>query len=201
MPDLERAARLRQAREAAGHSRPVDAVNAFGWNRSTYFSHENGQRGIARDRLAVYARSFRVRVEWLAYGQGPMRIRPRRITIEGHLGDLGIIEQDSLAVDEIELIEAISPDEFIAYRLHGNTYYPVNRDRDVVLVPRNHGPPEDYLDKRCVVALQNGHDKLIRTLARGSRAGLFTLLSDREPPLADVEIADAAPIAWTKHEI
>jgi hypothetical protein len=85
--------------------------------------------------------------------------------------------------------------------LHGNAYYPVNRDRDVVLVPRRHGPPEDHLDKRCVVSLANGDDKMIRTLARGSRDGLFTLLSDREPPLADVEIADAAPIAWTRHEI
>jgi hypothetical protein len=117
------------------------------------------------------------------------------------LGDLATIEPDSLTEDEIELIEGISPDEFVAYRLHGNTYYPVNRDRDVVLVPRRHGPPEDYLDRRCMVVLQNGQDKLIRTLARGSRAGRFTLLSDREPPLADVEIADAAPIAWTKHEI
>lgn len=200
MPDLERAARLREARAAAGYARPVDAVNAFGWNRSTYFSHENGQRGIARDRLAIYARSFRVRVDWLAYAQGPMRIGPRRITIEGHLGDLAIVERDSLTEDEIELIEGINPDEFVAYRLHGNTYYPVWHDRDVVLVPRRHGPPEDYLDRRCVIMLPDG-DRFIRTLARGSEAGLFTLLSDREPPLADVEIIDAAPIAWTKHEI
>jgi hypothetical protein len=200
MPDLERAARLRQARAAAGYARPVDAVEAFGWTRSTYFSHENGQRGIARDRLAVYARSFRVRVDWLAYAQGPMRIGPRRITIEGHLGDQVAIERETLAVDEIELIEAISPDEFIAYRLHGNTYYPAWHDRDIVLVPRQHGPPEDYLDRRCVITFGDGRDKLIRTLARGSRPGRFTLLSDREPPVADVEVSDAAPIAWTKHE-
>jgi hypothetical protein len=200
MPDLDRAARLRQAREAAGYVRPVDAVEAFGWNRSTYFSHENGQRGITRDRLALYAGSFRVRVDWLAYAQGPMRTAPRRIRIEGHLGDLAIIERDSLAEDEIELIEGINPDEFAAYRLHGNAFYPTWRDRDVVLVPRQHGPPEDYLDRRCLILLPDGH-RLIRTLSRGSRPGLFMLSNEREPPVTDVEIADAAPIAWTKHEI
>lgn len=200
MPDLERANRLRRARELAGYARPLDAAAAHGWTR-TYFSHENGNRGITRDRIAVYATAFRVRVDWLAYGQGPMRAA-RRMPIEGHLGDITTIEQRGYAtqLDEIEAIEGISPDEFVAFRVHGNPYYPVWWDRDVLVVPRQHGPPDDYLGQRCIVTPADSDRPVIATLMPGSRNGLFTLYLINDPPAADVAVAEAAPIAFAKLE-
>jgi transcriptional regulator with XRE-family HTH domain len=73
MPDLKLAERLREARVAAGYAHATDAVNAFGWKKSTYFSNENGHRGIALDTIARYASAFRVPAGWLAYGLGPIR--------------------------------------------------------------------------------------------------------------------------------
>jgi phage repressor protein C with HTH and peptisase S24 domain len=91
MVDLRRAARLREARVAAGYRRASDAIEAFGW-KSTYFSHENGTRGISRDRLTVYAAALRVRQEWLAYGIGPMKRGANRIRIEGVIMNLSTID-------------------------------------------------------------------------------------------------------------
>jgi hypothetical protein len=198
MPDLKRAARLRRAREAAGYRRPVDAVEAFGWKRSSYFSHENGTRGISRDRLEVYSSAFRVRGEWLAYGTGPMKRGPNRIRIEGIIVNLSTIELGDEPLGEIELPQGFNGEEFRAFRLRGNGNYP-RRDGDVVFMPREHGPPEQYIGRECLVTL-DGKTWLIRTLYQSSHSGLFILVSEAPlPPLIDVEIVEAAPIAITKH--
>lgn len=201
MVDLARAARLRQARVAAGYSRAVDAARAFGWNESTYFSGENGHRGLTRDALARYATAFRVRIDWLAYGQGPMRVGLRMIRIEGLVGNLGAIEQQEIGLEErgeIDLPEGINPDEFAAFRVADNSN-PAHLPGDVALVPRHHGPPEDYIGWRCLVSVKDGR-RLIGTLLRGSRAGLFVLFTAGSPslPLLDIEILDAAPVIWVK---
>ena len=75
MVDAARAERLRHARRTAGYARALDAVLAFGWNRSTYYGHENGRRGITLDRLTAYARAFQVEEAWLAFNRGSMRRR------------------------------------------------------------------------------------------------------------------------------
>jgi phage repressor protein C with HTH and peptisase S24 domain len=196
VPDLTRAARLRQARVAAGYARPVDAAIAFGWNRSTYFAHENGHRGISRDRVSVYAIALRVRAEWLAYGHGQMRGGARRIRIEAHLGDLATMNEQVDRLDGIDLPEGMDPEDFIAVQVHGNAYYPAYYDRDIILTERHHGPPEDYLGKRCVITLRDG-TQIVRELRRGTRTGLFLLISHNAPPMEDVEIGDAAPIKGT----
>lgn len=145
----------------------------------------------------VYAAAFRVAADWLAYGQGRMRPGRRRIRIEGHIGSLGMSEQTGLEQDEIELPPGIEGDDFMALRVHGDDGFPVLQDGDVVLVPRQHGPPEDYIGRRCVVWLGGRH--LVRTLMRGSRPGLFILVNYASPPTIDVEIQEAVPIAWVKY--
>jgi hypothetical protein len=191
--------RLRRARLAAGYVRAVEAIRAFGWNKSTYYCHENASRGITRDQIIVYANAFHVARDWLASGSGPMRgSGPRRIIIEGHVGDL--VEENNRqrqqVVEEIDL-PSINPDELSAWRVDGNRYYPEWRDQDVILILRNHGPPEDYLGKRCLIRLRSTGERLIGTLANGTRAGVFLLTLPFAPAMSDVEILEAAPIILT----
>jgi hypothetical protein len=148
----------------------------------------------------VYAAAFRVAADWLAYGQGRMRPGRRTIRIEGHIGNLGMVEQQAeigLGQDEIELPPGTEGDDFMALRVHGDDGFPVFQDGDVVLVPRQHGPPEDYIGRRCVVRLDGR--RLVRTLMRGSRPGLFILVNYASPPTIDVEIQEASPVAWVKY--
>jgi hypothetical protein len=198
MVDANRAERLRRARLAAGYIRAADAVRAFGWNRSTYYGHENARRGISRDKIMVYAEAFHVERDWLASGRGMMRGRgPQMIRIEGLvLGNLTVEYREGLG--EIELPAGISPEEFRAFRVQGDIY-PIWLDSEVILVRRDHGPPEEYLGKRCVVRLRDTGEWLVRILQPGSRHGLFLLQSHALPPIVDAKISEAAPIAVTLH--
>jgi phage repressor protein C with HTH and peptisase S24 domain len=66
--------RLRAAREAAGFKTKADAAKAVGVPYPTYAGHENGGRGaFKRDEAATYARVFKVNLEWLLTGRGPMQ--------------------------------------------------------------------------------------------------------------------------------
>lgn len=62
--------RLKSARTAAGYGSTVDAAAALGVSQSTYAQHENGIRGIPKDKAPLYARRFKVSEEWLLYGKG-----------------------------------------------------------------------------------------------------------------------------------
>jgi hypothetical protein len=198
MVDANRAERLRRARQAAGYPRAIDAMRAFGWNRSTYYGHENARRRISRDQIMVYAEAFRVERDWLTSGRGAMRGRgPRIIRIEGLvMGNLTIEHSEGLG--ETEVPQGISPEDYRAYRVQGDIY-PIWRDGDVILVLRDHGPPEEYFGKRCVVQLRDTGEWLVRTLELGSRRGVFLLQSHALPPIIDAEISEAAPIAVTMH--
>lgn len=62
--------RLREMRMAAGYKSPGAAAAAHGWNRSTYWQHETGMRGITIDRLIAYSLTMGARPEWSVTGVG-----------------------------------------------------------------------------------------------------------------------------------
>lgn len=66
------AIRLKLAREHAGFESASDAAAAFRWTYTTYAGHENGSRGIKPDNIRKYAGAFRVSLDWLMTGRGPM---------------------------------------------------------------------------------------------------------------------------------
>ena len=67
----ERSERLQWAREQAGYLNATDAAEEMDDSaNSTYYSHENGSRGITAAAARRYAMFFKVRVEWLLYGTG-----------------------------------------------------------------------------------------------------------------------------------
>lgn len=55
-------------------------------------------------------------------------------------------------------------------------------------------PDSTLLRKLCVCGLIDGETVLVKKLARGSRPGLWSLLSNNEEPIYDVELAWAAPV-------
>lgn len=67
-PKKERAARLRQAREAAGFRAARQAAMHFRWAVPTYQGHENGNRGFSLEDAERYARAFKVDPLWLFAG-------------------------------------------------------------------------------------------------------------------------------------
>jgi len=68
----ERFLRLRQARTAKGFDSASAAADAFGWNRNTYVSNENGNAPFSYRRAKDYAAAFGVSPEWLYDAARPM---------------------------------------------------------------------------------------------------------------------------------
>lgn len=60
--------RLKHIREQRGFATARDAARSYGWDISTYHSHENGNRGIPPDAAIKYARAFSFTLDWLYRG-------------------------------------------------------------------------------------------------------------------------------------
>jgi transcriptional regulator with XRE-family HTH domain len=68
----DRSQRLRQARVDRGFDTAAAAADAFGWNRNTYASNENGNAPFSYRRAKEYAQAFGVSAEWLYDAAGAM---------------------------------------------------------------------------------------------------------------------------------
>lgn len=67
------AKRLVQARRAANFETVADAVRYLGVPYPTYAGHENGSSGFRAKTAEVYARKFKVSLDWLLTGRGGMQ--------------------------------------------------------------------------------------------------------------------------------
>lgn len=57
--------RLRRARTAKGYDSATAAAEAFGWNKHTYVSNENGNASFSYKKAKAYAEAFGVAPDWL----------------------------------------------------------------------------------------------------------------------------------------
>jgi transcriptional regulator with XRE-family HTH domain len=62
--------RLRESRKLAGFATAKEAAEAFGWNKNTVTSNENGNRTFSREAAARYAKAYHVDIGWLLTGKG-----------------------------------------------------------------------------------------------------------------------------------
>lgn len=62
--------RLLEARRQAGYVTATEAAEAHGWTVPTYLAHENGSRGVSMAKAKLYARAYRIPLEWLITGRG-----------------------------------------------------------------------------------------------------------------------------------
>lgn len=196
----ERAARLRDARKRAGFEDATTAARRFGWKIPTYLAHENGSRGFKLDKARIYAKRFKVNLEWLLTGEGKPSSNGRA-PLGGYVGTGAVIypvNDPSFyeGIDEVELPPGVH-DDYIAFKVRGESQYPVYRDGELIYVPRDGGSPDQYLNRECVVRLLDGQ-RLLKTLSRGSAPGRYTLLSFNAPASHDQEVEWASPVEWTR---
>ena len=58
-------------------------------------------------------------------------------------------------------------------------------------------PPDEMVNRRCIIQLSDER-LMVKTLLRGSQAGLWTLISTNAAPIEDVAVRWVAPIDWIK---
>lgn len=61
--------RLKAARIAAGFDSASEAIEKCQWKNSTYRAHENGQNLFSLEQAKLYARAYKVSIEWLFEGK------------------------------------------------------------------------------------------------------------------------------------
>ena len=200
------AERLKQTRIRRGYEYPKDAADAFGWNKNTYKSHENAQRGIPIETLEQYARAFRVRPEYLAFGaeQEVQMPDPQHVPVIGYIGAgeewFPIDDHERGAgLDEIsmELAHDVDP---IAIWVRGDSMEPVYREGDALICSRWQGAEiRNLINEDVVVRTADGRGYL-KILLKGSRPDKFRLRSYNPTyhDIEDVALEWAAPIAWIR---
>lgn len=186
------AKRLEKARSDRGFKSARSAAEFFGWPYDTYAQHENGTRGITRA-AEKYAKAFRVSKGWLLTGEGGGE---NQVRLVGYVGAAQTIYHfDDNDADWVEA-PPTGADGVEAVEVRGGSMYPLFED-GAVLYYSKMLPPDDMLNKRCVVKLEDERI-LVKTLKRGADRGLYTLASFNAPDIEDVGVIWAAPIDWIK---
>ena len=186
--------RLRMARELAGYSSAAGAAEAFGWKYPTYSAHENGTRGFGREKAKKYAEIYRVSLDWLITGRGAPKGKAM-IPLVGFVG----AGAEILPIDDhpkgggLDEIPAPAGHEgsSVAVEIRGDSMFPLKPGWRLVYARERDGVPMEALNRLCVCRLRDGR-MLVKELQRGSRKGVYRLVSWNAAPIEDVALEWAA---------
>lgn len=194
--DLQRHERLIEARSRL-YPGPTAAARAFGWPKETLTQHENGTRPLSRQAAERYAAAFGVGAGWLLYGDRSNRgNKGPYVRFGGAIGaGHQVIPSDHL---DGEIEGVIATDDAEAFEVVGDSQMPLARPGDIVFFgsPR---PPSRLIGCECLVEMTDG-TRLFKTLERGSRPGLYNLISYNALPIRDVEIVKAGPFLGVRRK-
>jgi hypothetical protein len=190
-----RSERLLKAREIAGFAGPVEAAEALGVNRYTYIQHENGTRGFRHDSAIQYAKKFKVSLDWLLSGKGQMKAGSPTIPVTQYIGAGAEVVPfpDQGSLDEEPVLVGLEGCE--AARVRGDSMPPFKDGWLLIYRHPEAGVQERSIGKLCIVDVVEG-PTLVKVLQRGSKRGLWNLVSWKGAVRTDVQINWAAPVLY-----
>ena len=195
----ERFQRLRTARIEKGYETAAAAADAFGWNRNTYSSNENGNASFSYRRAKEYAAAFNVRPEWLYDAAGGMR----------SAGDTGLApvigrvganpEGDVLLATgqdgcDFAPIPPGGTDRAVALLVAGHSMRGLADDGALIYFEDQRTAPTPDMLGQVVILEIDTDEVLVKRLLRGSRPGLYDLESVAGPTRRDASLRWAAHI-------
>lgn len=195
----ERSDRLRQARLDAGHETAAAAAEAFGWNRNTYASNENGNAPFSYRKAKEYATAFGVSAEWLYDAAGPVRASALAgyVPILGRVGanpDGVVLFATGQDAGDLAPIPPGGTDKAAALRVVGHSMRGLADDGALIYFEDQRTPPTPDMLGHVVVVEVDTDEVLVKRLLRGSRSGLFDLESVAGPTRQDARLRWAAHI-------
>ncbi len=195
---MDRHERLMRAREERGLATPSEAAEAFGWNRNTYISNENGNASFSFKKAKVYADAFGVRPEWLYDGVGPMRTK--REPMAKIIGLVGADPSGEVMFTEGQESGDLAPmppgarGDASALEVRGHSMRGVADDGALIYFEDQRTPPTPDMLNHVVIVQTEDENVLVKRLLRGSERGLYDLESINGPTLTDRRIVWAAHI-------
>lgn len=143
------AQRLQWARKNHGsYNNATEAARAFGWPVSTYLGHENGDRNPSRIAAKKYAKTYRVRWEWLLDNEGPPTVAADRNiqsvpllswVSAGKLADA----ESQIPVEDVPLLAFadLGRGDFFALKVVGDSMDRVSPEGSIIVVNRAEREP------------------------------------------------------------
>jgi transcriptional regulator with XRE-family HTH domain len=195
----ERFQRLREARLAKGFDTAAAAADAFGWNRNTYASNENGNAPFSYRRAKEYAAAFGVRADWLYDASGPMRPLAEAgfVPIIGRVGanpEGIVLFATGQEAGDLAPIPPGGTDKAVALRVVGHSMRGVADDGALIYFEDQRTPPTPDMLGHVVVVETDTDEVLVKRLLRGSGPNRFDLESIAGPTRQDAKIRWAAHI-------
>ncbi|MDP1642050.1 MAG: S24 family peptidase [Phenylobacterium sp.] len=195
----DRSDRLRQARLDAGYETAAAAAEAFGWNRNTYASNENGNAPFSYRKAKDYAAAFGVSAEWLYDAAGPVRAS----ALAGYVPILGRVGANPEGIvlfatgqdaGDLAPIPPGGTDKAAALRVVGHSMRGLADDGALIYFEDQRTPPTPDMLGHVVVVEIDTDEVLVKRLLRGSRSGLYDLESVAGPTRQDARLRWAAHI-------
>lgn len=190
------AERLVQARTDAGCETAAEGAARAGVKYYTYVQHESGTRGISKDKAERYGRAFGVDPSWLLYGRGRQSSPAEPLVpIIGRVGadtEGTVIHTDGQhGYDMVPIPPGGSP-KAAALEVTGDSMRWLAANGSLVYIEDQRTPPtEDMIGYYAVLEIEDGR-VLFKRLLRGTKPGLYSLMSQEGPPIEDVRIVWAA---------
>lgn len=118
------------------------------------------------------------------------------IPLVGYIGAGGVVIYEEVNSGETVIRPPNVSMDLIALEVRGDSMLPKYSDGDIIYIGRQHdGVLPQYLGRDCAVRLVSG-ETYIKQLMKGSEEGKFTLLSLNAPPIENVEVEWASPVAF-----
>ncbi len=191
--------RLRAARLAQGFETAAAAADAFGWNRNTYASNENGNASFSWRKCRDYAAAFEVRPEWLYDGSGPRRAPSAdgMVPVIGRVGanpDGSVLFATGQDAGDLAPIPPGGTGEAVALQVAGHSMRGLADDGALIYFEDQRSPPTPDMLGQIVVVETDTDEVLVKRLLRGTTSGRYDLESVAGPTRQDARIRWAAHI-------
>ncbi len=197
-----RAARLKEARKAAGFRTAAGAAEHFGWNRNTYSSNENGNAPYSYATAKRYAQAFGVSAQEL-YDAAPApdpdaATKPREILVRviGRVGadtEGRVLFAAGQEAGELVPLPPGGTEKAVALRVVGHSMRGVTDDGGLIYFEDQRTPPTPDMFGHIVVVETLEGEVLVKRLLRGSLKGRYDLESVVGP------VRENAKIRWAAH--
>ncbi len=195
----ERFQRLREARLAKGFETAAAAADAFGWNRNTYASNENGNAPFSYRRAKEYAAAFGIRPEWLYDATGSMLpvAEAGFVPVIGKVGanpDGLVLFATGQEPGDLAPLPPGGTEKAVALQVVGHSMRDVADDGALIYFEDQRTPPTPDMLGHVVVVELDTEEVLVKRLLRGSRPGVYDLESVAGPTRQDAHLRWAAHI-------
>jgi transcriptional regulator with XRE-family HTH domain len=195
----QRFQRLRHARTEKGFETAAAAAEAFGWNRNTYASNENGNAPFSFRKAKDYAAAFDVRPEWLYDALGPMRAAGGSglVPVIGKVGanpEGIVLFATGQEAGDLAPVPPGGSDNAVALQVSGHSMRGLADDGALIYFEDQRTPPTADMLGHVVVVETDADEVLVKRLLRGSAPGVYDLESLAGPTRHDARLRWAAHI-------